>query len=250
MPRLPAVGSDDGTWGDILNEYLSVSHAADGTQKEGTARISSGLDSAKPAAATANRLYYATDTKILYRDTGIGWVELARGETSTRLASLSEKAHGSLTDKGTNTHTQIDTHLAATTNVHGIADTANLATANHTHSNDHIITFSHTGALEVKVGAGRFRFPFAATIIGVSAAVNFPSTSAIILDVNKNGTTIFTTQANRPQIASSAYAAAEVTNMEVTSIGTGDYLTVDIDATGSYFTGNDLTVMIRYQRSA
>ena len=32
--------------------------------------ILSGLDAAKPAAAVANRLYFATDTGILYRDTG------------------------------------------------------------------------------------------------------------------------------------------------------------------------------------
>lgn len=249
MARLPAPGGDDGTWGDILNEYLEVSHTSDGTQKEGTARISSGLDAGKPAAATANRLYYATDTKIVYRDTGIGWVEVARGETSIRLASLSEKAHGSLTGVGTNTHAQIDTHLAATTNVHGIANTANLATVNHTHDT-HIITFSHAGALVVKVGAGRFRLPFAATIVGVSAAVNVPSTSAIILDVNKNGTTIFTTQANRPQIAANADAVAEVTNMNITNLAIGDYLTVDIDQASGSFTGNDLTVMIRYQRSS
>lgn len=33
MPRLPTPGSDDGTWGDILNDFLSVEHNADGSQK-------------------------------------------------------------------------------------------------------------------------------------------------------------------------------------------------------------------------
>ncbi len=33
MPRLPIPGSDSGTWGDILNEFLSVSHEVDGTLK-------------------------------------------------------------------------------------------------------------------------------------------------------------------------------------------------------------------------
>ena len=36
MSRLPTPGSDDGTWGDILNDYLEVSHNADGTLKDGT----------------------------------------------------------------------------------------------------------------------------------------------------------------------------------------------------------------------
>lgn len=33
MARLPLPGSDNGTWGDILNDFLSVSHETDGTLK-------------------------------------------------------------------------------------------------------------------------------------------------------------------------------------------------------------------------
>ena len=33
MARLPQHGGDDGVWGDILNEYLGVSHNPDGTLK-------------------------------------------------------------------------------------------------------------------------------------------------------------------------------------------------------------------------
>ena len=33
MPRLPVPGSDDGTWGDLLNEFLAVEHNSDGTIK-------------------------------------------------------------------------------------------------------------------------------------------------------------------------------------------------------------------------
>lgn len=35
MARLPVPGSDDGSWGDILNEFLHVEHNADGTLKSG-----------------------------------------------------------------------------------------------------------------------------------------------------------------------------------------------------------------------
>ena len=34
MARLPTPGSDNGTWGDVLNEFLSVEHNGDGTLKQ------------------------------------------------------------------------------------------------------------------------------------------------------------------------------------------------------------------------
>ena len=34
MPRLPQPGSDKGTWGEVLNEYLSEAHNADGSLKD------------------------------------------------------------------------------------------------------------------------------------------------------------------------------------------------------------------------
>ena len=33
MARLPVPGSDSGTWGSVLNDYLAVSHDSDGTIK-------------------------------------------------------------------------------------------------------------------------------------------------------------------------------------------------------------------------
>ena len=34
MPRLPIPGSDEGNWGQILNDYLSAAHKPDGTLKD------------------------------------------------------------------------------------------------------------------------------------------------------------------------------------------------------------------------
>lgn len=70
----------------------------------GSAKIGVGTDAAKGAAGTANRLYWATDTEILYYDTGAAWVETVRGESFTRLAQLSEKAHSSLSGVGVDDH--------------------------------------------------------------------------------------------------------------------------------------------------
>ncbi len=44
--------------------------------------ISSGLLSAIPAASIVGRLYFATDTKIIYRDTGTIWSPLIDGNSS------------------------------------------------------------------------------------------------------------------------------------------------------------------------
>lgn len=111
-----------------------------------------------------------------------------------------------------------------------------------------MIPYQRSGSLTVDVGVSKFRFPLAATILGISATVNTaPTGASIIFDVNKNGTTIFTNQANRPTIAASALnTASEVTNMDVTSIAAGDYITVDVDQVGSTIAGADATVLVRY----
>lgn len=44
MARLPIPGSDDGTWGNLLNEYLAVSHDSDGTIKPNAVDASSIQD--------------------------------------------------------------------------------------------------------------------------------------------------------------------------------------------------------------
>jgi hypothetical protein len=112
-----------------------------------------------------------------------------------------------------------------------------------------VVAFAWSGALTTGTGTGRFRFPFAATLLGVSAAINTaPTGAAAIFDVNKNGTTIFTTQGNRPTIAISGFSAAETTP-DVTAIAVGDYLTVDRDQIGSTIAGSDATVLVRYRRA-
>lgn len=54
MARLPIPGSDDNTWGDVLNDYLSVEHNSDGTQK--TLAVSKGGTGQTSASAAVNAL--------------------------------------------------------------------------------------------------------------------------------------------------------------------------------------------------
>lgn len=114
-----------------------------------------------------------------------------------------------------------------------------------------IMPFAQPGPLQTKVGVGRFRAPFNLHILGVSASVAIAPVGAnIIIDVNKNGTTIFTTQANRPQVPAGMYEAVEQILIDDHIMNDGDYLTVDIDQIGSSVAGSYLTVFIRYQRVA
>lgn len=71
-----------------------------------------------------------------------------------------------------------------------------------------------------------------------------PTGSSLIVDVNKNGTTIYTTQANRPAIAASSFVSPLSTNMDVTTIADGDYLSFDIDQIGSTVAGSNLIITV------
>lgn len=107
--------------------------------------------------------------------------------------------------------------------------------------------FSNTGTLSAGGGTHRLYNDSGSswTIQGVRASVGTaPTGASILIDVNVNGTTIFTNQANRPTIAASANTSGKVTNMDVTTVADGSYMTVDIDQTGSTVAGSNLTLQV------
>lgn len=113
-----------------------------------------------------------------------------------------------------------------------------------------IAFFGQDGTLTVGTGAGRFdALGETWAIISVVAVVNTAPTGAdLIVDVNKNGTTIFTTQANRPTIAVSTNRDT-ADAIDVTTFSGTDFLTVDIDQVGSTVAGSDLTVQVLLRKS-
>lgn len=74
-------------------------------------------------------------------------------------------------------------------------------------------------------------------------ALTAPAGSAFIADVHKNGTTIFTTQGDRPTIADGENASSTATPA-VTALANGDRLTLDIDQIGSGTAGSNLFATI------
>lgn len=88
----------------------------------------------------------------------------------------------------------------------------------------------------------------ALTIVGawVSAGVQ-PTGAAILVDVNLNGTTIYTTQANRPTCAAATNGGGISATPDVTALAVGDYLTVDIDQIGSTIPGGLIVIGIVVQ---
>lgn len=105
-------------------------------------------------------------------------------------------------------------------------------------------TYSVAGPLVAIAGTLRFYVDGSWTITSVRASVGTaPAGASIIVDVQKNGTTIFTTTANRPTIAAAANTGLSGTP-DVTGLVTGDYLTISVLQVGSTTAGSDLIVSI------
>ena len=112
--------------------------------------------------------------------------------------------------------------------------------------NDRTIVFSDAGTLVATTNVSfEIPVPVALTILRVYINVKTAPTGAtLIVDVNKGGTTIFTTQGNRPTIAISA-KTAESGTPDVTTLAKNDILSIDVDQIGSTIAGADLVVQVR-----
>jgi hypothetical protein len=106
------------------------------------------------------------------------------------------------------------------------------------------ITLGRYGVLTATAGSDRLYVPFAATITNVYASVSTaPTGASLVLDVNLNSTTIFTTQGNRPTITATNFTDTSSTP-DVTAITANDYLTLDVDSVGSTIAGADVRVIL------
>ncbi|HWT39923.1 MAG TPA: hypothetical protein VN081_01435 [Dongiaceae bacterium] len=78
MSRLPVVGGDDGDWGTVLNDFLTVSHNSDGTFKDGS--VSGNVIA--PSSVAESQLSSSVQTK-LNATSGSGTVDLTLASTAS-----------------------------------------------------------------------------------------------------------------------------------------------------------------------
>lgn len=64
MARLPTVGGDNGNWGTVLNEFLSVVHESDGTLKSSGAMLVAASDAPTDIKNVANYICDGTADKV------------------------------------------------------------------------------------------------------------------------------------------------------------------------------------------
>lgn len=98
-PRLPIVDSDDGTWGDILNEFLEVAHNnPDGTLKSSAvsgagAEMTSNKDTDGTLAANSDSKYPSQKAVKTYADTKqkgfVSATSSTAAATTTKIAATS-----------------------------------------------------------------------------------------------------------------------------------------------------------------
>jgi hypothetical protein len=222
VSRLPVPGSDDGTWGNILNDYLSVSLDTDGSIKAG----------AVASKANVSHTHAESDVTSLSSD-------LAGKEATANKGAASGYAPLDGSSK------------LPLANLPHHASTHALGGADPVIPSLMLPPFTAGGSLSLSTGTSRLPIDSTYSITGVRLMANTaPVGAAVIVDVLKNGSTIFTTPANRPTIADGAHAGGPGPAPDVTGLAAGDYLTVNIAQVGSTNPGADLVVSILAQRLA
>lgn len=113
-----------------------------------------------------------------------------------------------------------------------MADNAITSRFSRANSVDLVLEYYSSAAITTGTAKKEWIVPFACRILDVildSETAN-SGEATDIADVNKNGTTIYTTQANRPTLGTSNTGLwAEAAEPEIVTLEAGDILSLDID---------------------
>ena len=201
MSRLPVPGSDIGTWGQVLNDFLSVSHDTDGTIKTNAVSVAS------------------------IQDNSVAGSKIQTSSVSASKLNITGGADGQVLEK--------DSTQAGGFKWGSLSVTVSLT------------SFYKSGVLSVTSGTQRLPIDGTYTIVGTRLTVGTAPVGAnIIVDVKKNGSTIYTTQANRPTIIAGQNAGGPGVTPDITALSAGDFISIDIAQVGSSTAGSDLTVAV------
>ena len=202
---------------------------------KGDLAVGTGANTASKLAVGANDYVL---TAASGEATGVKWAAIPSqgGIPATLIDAKGDLIAGSAADTAA--------RLAVGTNGFHLVAASGEATGLKWQAPTRYITLGRYGTLTATAGSDRLYVPYACTIVNVYASVSTAPTGAdLICDVHKGGTTLFSTQGNRPTIAASAFTDATSTP-DVTAISAGDYLTLDVDQIGSTIAGADLRVIL------
>lgn len=106
-------------------------------------------------------------------------------------------------------------------------------------------TFTYSGTLRPHVGTGRLYLEGPYSLSNIRLSVGEAADQPVIVDVRKNGASIYSSP---PSIPSGQVTALANSGIVQGSFSKGDYLTIDILQVGFTQTGSDLTATIRLKR--
>lgn len=110
-------------------------------------------------------------------------------------------------------------------------------------------SFGYTGPLVVYTGQARYYFDYPVSYVSGRASVGTaPAGAGVVVDVRKNGTSIFPTTGNRPVISIGTNSGVSGP-ADTPAFAAGDYMTVDIVSIGTTTSGADLTFVPRMRRT-
>lgn len=196
MARLPQPGGDDGTWGVILNDFLSVAHDTEGALLSGTVNTSNIVDDAITVDKIATSNTPSTNQGLAYNGTSMQWANFEPFITSASIAT--DYFAGDKTWKAMNKYT---------VGLGNVNDTSDLAKP---------ISTATQSALDTKPSINHFHAGSDITS-GTIAAARLPAASTAAVGAIQIATTAEvttgtnTTKAVTPAGVASAVAAAVVT---------------------------------------
>ena len=217
------------------HQHVSTGGAGSGTGDAGPViNLQSGTAAEKPGTPAVGDIYVETDTSKVYACYTTGnWTEVGVSEP------------GAPTDA---TYVTINAEAGLSAETQHVNLTG--ADLHDPKPHDHVVWKTLVFCIPGDLSTGTNVAPSvpadeALTIDKVYVyARTAPTGASIIVDVNKNGTTIFTTQGNRPEIAIGGNTDESGTP-DVTALAKNDRVDVDIDQVGSTVAGADLTIMVR-----